>query len=115
MRSVIQAVATAPTDPESIAALEEQRAAEDREYQRLKGELQTWCFGTAISCFAATLVFYSRVSLHSQCLICCNTCCLLQGDFARPSPALLQPFLSTLFYSRVSLHFRDVSLLSDSN
>ena len=59
-----QAVATAPTDPESIAALEEQRAAEDREYQRLKAELQAWCFGTAISCFAATLVFYSRVSFY---------------------------------------------------
>lgn len=45
----------------SAAALAEQQAAEEAEYQRMKAELQTWCQGTALACFLATLIFYSKV------------------------------------------------------
>ena len=47
----------------SAATLAAQRAAEEAEYQRLKAELQTWCQGTALACFLATLIFYSKVPL----------------------------------------------------
>lgn len=46
-----------------MAALEQARAAEAAEYQRLKAELQTWCLGTAALCFLITLVFYDKASL----------------------------------------------------
>ena len=55
-------MATAPANPEATAALEAQQAAEEKEYQRLKGELTTWCQGTALACFLATLIFYSKVN-----------------------------------------------------
>lgn len=61
MTGKLQVVATAPVNPEAVAALAAQQAAEEKEYQRLKAELQTWCQGTALTCFLATLIFYSKV------------------------------------------------------
>ncbi|KAL0043507.1 hypothetical protein WJX79_006670 [Trebouxia sp. C0005] len=53
-------VALAPASPEATAALAAQQAAEEKEYQRLKAELQIWCQGTALTCFVATVIFYSK-------------------------------------------------------
>lgn len=58
----LQVVALAPANPEATAALAAQQAAEEKEYQRLKAELQTWCQGTALTCFVATVIFYSKVT-----------------------------------------------------
>ena len=54
-----KAVAT-PTPAESVK-LAEEAAAEKERYDRLKDQLQTWCLGTALVCFGATVVFYSKV------------------------------------------------------
>ena len=61
----LQVVALAPANPEATAALAAQQAAEEKEYQRLKAELQTWCQGTALTCFVATVIFYSKVNCWS--------------------------------------------------
>ena len=58
----LQVVALAPANPEATAALAAQQAAEEKEYQRLKAELETWCQGTALTCFVATVIFYSKVT-----------------------------------------------------
>lgn len=58
----LQVVALAPASPEATAALAAQQAAEEKEYQRLKAELQIWCQGTALTCFVATVIFYSKVT-----------------------------------------------------
>ena len=62
----LQVVALAPANPEATAALAAQQAAEEKEYQRLKAELQTWCQGTALTCFVATVIFYSKVNCWSS-------------------------------------------------
>jgi len=62
----LQVVALAPANPEATAALAAQQAAEEKEYQRLKAELQTWCQGTALTCFVATVIFYSKVTCWSS-------------------------------------------------
>ena len=54
-----KAVAT-PTPAESVA-LAVEAAAEQERYDRLKDQLQNWCLGTALVCFGATVVFYSKV------------------------------------------------------
>ena len=68
LNNILQVVALAPANPEATAALAAQQAAEEKEYQRLKAELETWCQGTALTCFVATVIFYSKV-----------TCCLSSG------------------------------------
>ena len=62
----LQVVALAPANPEATAALAAQQAAEEKEYQRLKAELQTWFQGTALTCFGATVIFYSKVNCWSS-------------------------------------------------
>lgn len=54
-----KAVAT-PTPADSIR-IEAEAAAEQVRYDKLKDELQTWCLGTSLVCFAATVIFYSKV------------------------------------------------------
>ena len=57
-----KAVAT-PTPADSIR-IEAEAAAEQVRYDKLKDELQTWCLGTSLVCFAATVIFYSKVCPH---------------------------------------------------
>lgn len=54
-----KAVAT-PTPADSVR-IEAEAAAEQVRFDQLKEQLQTWCLGTALVCFAATVVFYSKV------------------------------------------------------
>lgn len=69
-----KAVATpTPADSVRIAA---EAAAEQERFDRLKEQLQTWCLGTALVCFGATVVFYSKV-----CCLHCNS-----SDLERHTP-----------------------------
>lgn len=106
-------VATAPSNPEATAALAAQQAAEEKEYQRLKGELENWCTGTALACFLATVVFYSKDTAASYGVGAVGSLAYLRmlnrsidsvGGFtvgaALGQPRLLVPIILTAAFNR---------------
>ncbi|KAL0041154.1 hypothetical protein WJX77_006920 [Trebouxia sp. C0004] len=106
-------VALAPANPEATAALAAQQAAEEKEYQRLKAELQTWCQGTAFACFVATVIFYSKDTAASYGVGAVGSLAYLRmlnrsidsvGGFtvgaALGQPRLLVPIILTAAFNR---------------
>lgn len=106
-------VALAPANPEATAALAAQQAAEEKEYQRLKAELQTWCQGTALTCFVATVIFYSKDTAASYGVGAVGSLAYLRmlnrsidsvGGFtvgaALGQPRLLVPIILTAAFNR---------------